>query len=356
MELHLIRMMKEFSVVTYSSGCLMKYHDSIKQSQKKMSLSIQLLTQWNLPTTPVNYAVAYDFIHAKNAELVAAIEHRIASTLPIDDYFSDEIHQEYILGQGKFRDELIDDINDVVNNVDSISSSSSTAMQGFVQQLNHNLAKISSEDVTLAKNAINDLQQASSIFTKHQSKLKQKMAHARSQTALLREELNEIRKEIYSDPLTHLYNRKAMSKYLETWYGENDKQQIAAIIINIDNFPHITQKFGPLLSNVLLSKVADKVTSYVDNSGLPIRSTSDEFLILLPEVEPNATREIAEKIRQGVDKLRFVSTKSGIKLPKMTISLGVSEFTITKNIHQVIDNARNALTLSENKAFNQVEI
>ena len=334
----------------------MKYHDSIKQSQDKMSLAIPLLTQWKLPATPVNYAVAYEFVHNKNHKLIALVKQRITSDLVLDSYFIDEMHQEFILGKSKFRDELIEDVGNVINDIDTASDLSSNALQGFVQQLNRNMAHISSEDKNHVSNALNALQLASATFKTHQSKVKQQIDNAKIQTATLKKELNEVRKEIYLDPLTHLYNRKAMSKHLETWYSEDDKQKVAAIVINIDNFPIITQKFGPLLSNVLLSKVANKITTYVDKSGLPIRSSGDEFLILLPDIEQGAAGEIAEKIRQGVDKLRFVSSKSGLKLPKMTVSLGVSEFTITKNIHQIIDNSRKILSSSVNKEPNQVFI
>ena len=55
-----------------------------------------------------------------------------------------------------------------------------------------------------------------------------------------------------------------------------------------------------------------KQGSYVGESGLPVRSAGDEFLILLPDVERNIAGEIAKKIKQGVEKLRFVN--SGLRM------------------------------------------
>ena len=142
------------------------------------------------------------------------------------------------------------------------------------------------------------------------------------------------------DPLTGLYNRKALSKHLDLWLTEDPNQQVAAIVVCIDQLSEINKKFGHLISDVLLSKIASKVSSYVDDSGLPIRSGGDEFLLLLPGVDNGSAREIAGKIMQGVEKLRFVSSKSGIRLPQMTLSIGVENFNVAENANSILKKAR----------------
>ncbi|MFT6918301.1 MAG: diguanylate cyclase [Cognaticolwellia sp.] len=44
-----------------------------------------------------------------------------------------------------------------------------------------------------------------------------------------------------------------------------------------------------------LTKIANKISSYVNESGLMIRSAGDEFLLLLLDVERSMAGEIAEK-------------------------------------------------------------
>jgi len=138
------------------------------------------------------------------------------------------------------------------------------------------------------------------------------------------------------DPLTGLYNRQAMSKHLDIWLTEDPSRQVAAIVINVQQLVEINQQFGHLLGNVLLSKIANKISSYVDDSGLPIRSGDDEILILLPDVDSGSAIEIAKKISQGVEKLRFISSKSGVRLPKMTLSIAVDNFNVAENVNTII--------------------
>ena len=78
-------------------------------------------------------------------------------------------------------------------------------------------------------------------------------------------------------------------------------------------------------------------------AGLPIRSGGDEFLLLLPGVDNGSAREIAGKIMQGVEKLRFVSSKSGIRLPQMTLSIGVESFNVAENANSILKKARSLL-------------
>ena len=135
-----------------------------------------------------------------------------------------------------------------------------------------------------------------------------------------------------------------MSQYIEQWHHQDPNKTIAVIVVNINQLSEFSQRFGSLLGDVILSKIANKISSYVTNSGIPVRTGGDEFLILLPEVEKNTAIEIAEKISLGVEKLRFVSVQTGIRLPKMSVSLGVSAKQLAEPINSCIDRARETIT------------
>ena len=81
----------------------------------------------------------------------------------------------------------------------------------------------------------------------------------RKKTLALQVELKEAHKEIYMDPLTGLYNRKALSKHLDLWLTEDPNRQVAAIVVTVNKLAEVNQQFGQLLSDVLLSKIASKV-------------------------------------------------------------------------------------------------
>jgi len=73
---------------------------------------------------------------------------------------------------------------------------------------------------------------------------------------------------------------------------------------------------------------------------LPVRLANDEFIVLLPGVDNDIAGEIAEKIKQGVDKIRFVSVQSGVRLPKMSISCSTSEIRDKEPLNHFINRTR----------------
>lgn len=324
----------------------MKYHDSIEQAELKMNMAVKKLLLWHLPVSPINYAVSYEYINKKNLPLNAAIENQLALGKKLDDFFIEENYRQFILGQSKLRDEIIDDLDEVVTNVEKNSQKSSASINKLISNLDSNIAQLQSNDKQKIISAANSIHQASKTFKQHQQKLAEHIALTRKKTLALQVELKEARKEIYMDPLTGLYNRKALSKHLDLWLTEDPSQQVAAIVVSVDQLSSINKQFGHLISDVLLSKIANKVSSYVDDSGLPIRSGGDEFLLLLPGVDKNSAREIADKIMQGVEKLRFVSSKSGVRLPQMTLSIEVENFNVAENANSILKKTRSLLVNS----------
>jgi len=321
----------------------MKYHDSIEQAEQKMNMAVKKLLLWHLPVSPINYAVSYEYVNNKNTPLNTAIENQLALGKKLDTFFIEENYRQFILGQSKFRDEIIDDLDEVVTNVEKNSKRSSSSINKLISNLDSNISQLQSNDKQKVISAANSIHNASKTFKQHQQKLAEHIMLTRKKTLALQVELKEAHKEIYMDPLTGLYNRKALSKHLDLWLTEDPNQQVAAIVVCIDQLSEINKKFGHLISDVLLSKIASKVSSYVDDSGLPIRSGGDEFLLLLPGVDNGSAREIAGKIMQGVEKLRFVSSKSGIRLPQMTLSIGVDSFNVAENANSILKKSRSLL-------------
>jgi len=322
---------------------VLKYHDSIKQADQKLALAIKQLQLWHLPASPINYAVCYEYVNNKNTLLITQIKQQISLGKNLDQFFIEELYQQYILGQSSFRDEIITDLDDLITDVQKNSQNSVHYADGLIKKIDDNVKHLRSKDQKKIINAIKQIEKASTSFKQKQQQLTKQLVISKKQSLTLKSELEEVKKEIYLDPLTGLYNRKALDKHLDTWRNEDPNKHIAAIVISVDKLHLVNQNFGPLISDVLLSKIATKVGSYVGDSGLPVRSGHDEFLILLPEVEQSTANEIAEKIRQGVEKLRFISSKSGMRLPKMTVSTGVNGFKLSQNIQSIIQYARSEL-------------
>ncbi len=334
----------------------MKYHDSIVQAEQKMHAAIKQLQLWHIPATPINYSVSYDYVNKTSKPLNHAIEKQLTTGKKLDNFFLEELYRQYVLGQSALNAELIDDLDEVLVDLHDNSKKSTHCTERLVNQLDDNISHLKSTNKREIFTAIKQIRQATQQFKIEQQQLAERLLVSQQSTDALRTELDDVKKEIYLDPLTGLYNRKAMAKHLDIWLSKDPNKHVAAIIVNIDHFSKMHSQLGPLISDVLLTKVANKINSYVGESGLPVRSAGDEFLILLPDVERNVAGEIAEKIRQGVEKLKFISSKSGARLPQMTLSIGVSDYNVATSAHSIITKTRQLIDNITNNMTNHVHV
>jgi diguanylate cyclase len=335
---------------------LMKYQDSLQQASEKAALVEVFLQRANLAAHPVNYAVCYDYISGQNAQLCQIIEQKLAAKVPLDDFIMADLYCRFLTPANAQHEQLLQDASGMVSRLAAYSDVAAEHLDDYLQQLDNSLLRLkqpATADVTL-ESIVSQLQHNTSEFKQRQQQLQQQLLLANQQSHQLRSELETLKQQRLLDPLTGLYNRLAMQNQLDIWFSEQPGRRVAAIAVNLDHFSSFNQEYGSTIGDVILSKVARKISSYVQSSGLPVRSGGEEFLILLPDVDLRSASEIAEQVRRGVEKLRFVSSRSKKTLPKVTISLGVSLFDHTENWYQFLGRTADVLSLAKQRGRNQV--
>ncbi len=332
----------------------MKYQDSIKQAQQKMALTAKQLAKWHLPANPINYAVCYEFITGQNKSLLIAIKQQLLIADTLDSFFIDDIYREHILGQSKFRDEIISDIDQVIHDVQQQNKQATQSSKTLIKQIDVNIEGIESNDQHEAQLAALQLRKAAIEYRVNQTKLIQQLAQAQKKAQVLREEVSEARKELYLDPLTGLYNRKAMLKHFDDWLAQDENKQISSISVSVNEIKQFSQQYGQLISDIILAKIAQKVSGYVDSSGIAVRTATDQILILLPDVETNIAGEIAEKIRLGIEKLTFVRKKTGQSMPKISLALGITSFSAKNGVNIFLKQSEKILAKAKSSASNRI--
>lgn len=308
-----------------------------------MALVARLLDEWNLPANPINYAVGYDYLDGGNRDLVNEINQHLAIRDDVDAYFMEEVYQRYFLGKGSVRDDLFSDVEKIVVINKKLADKSTGDVNNFIHHLDQSFNQIDVTSQDSVRKVTGSILLAANQLKAQQQSFIEKLQLTHQEANKLKAELAEVKQTLYLDPLTGLFNRTALDKHLSEWRENEPNKQVAAIVLNIDHFSKLTKQFGMLIGNVLLAKMAKKVRSYVGDSGLPVRSGNNEFIVLLPNIDQNIANEIAEKMRQGIEKLRFVSSKSGVRLPRMTVSMAISEFVARESFQNVVKISRTNL-------------
>lgn len=169
----------------------------------------------------------------------------------------------------------------------------------------------------------------------------------RQQNRLL-EQLNR------TDTLTGLANR---AHWLETAAREmqrylRNRRPAALVLLDIDGFKQVNDRHGHAAGDVLLRELADVLRGSLRSTDTPGRLGGDEFGIVLPETGLEHAREVAERIRQRVE--RIGHTDDTLVQP-CTLSLGVAEVGPRHaNVEAWIKQADIALYLAKTQGRNRV--
>ncbi|MDE3272600.1 GGDEF domain-containing protein [Pseudoalteromonas sp. G4] len=329
----------------------MKYHDSMAQAQQKMTEVCWFLERYNLPPIPINYHTVYSYISKSNDALCEELEGLLAADEKLDNFILENLFNRYLSEQDSSQKELIQGVSKTLDTMDTSIDKSSDTVNKYIATLDSSLIAIDDADINEAKQLIADLINASYELKGSQQHVHESLLQARQELKICQQQLQKIEKQRHVDPLTGLYKETYMADKAAVWVEQG--KSICAIAIDIDDFNDFNEKYGQAVGDVVIGKVAKKIRSYVQESGLPVRTKGKEFIILLPDVSLQTAKEIAERMRSGVEKLKFISSRSGRRLPTLTISLGISEMH-DNNLNQLTAAARHSVARAKLQGKNNV--
>jgi len=109
------------------------------------------------------------------------------------------------------------------------------------------------------------------------------------------------------DPLTGVKNRSAFDSSIsrEVSLSKRHNNPFAMIILDIDLFKNINDKFGHLFGDCVLRDVAQTIKDEIRDSDMVFRYGGEEFVILLSNTCETGALLLAERIRQSIAQMTF---------------------------------------------------
>lgn len=136
------------------------------------------------------------------------------------------------------------------------------------------------------------------------------------------------------DPLTGLYNRRCMHKFLSA--AMESGARFSLIMCDIDNFKKLNDTYGHEFGDIVLKEVSEIIKTQTSEDDCVCRWGGEEILILCSNTSAEQVRQTAEAIRCNVAEKNFKYKNS---LVHCTLTLGLAEHKSKQKIETTISEA-----------------
>ncbi|MBN2147722.1 MAG: diguanylate cyclase [Anaerolineales bacterium] len=140
----------------------------------------------------------------------------------------------------------------------------------------------------------------------------------------LREAMELLAVQATHDSLTGLLNRRALYDVIgrEMARAQREKQPISLVMLDLDNFKDVNDKFGHLVGDEALKLLAHTLEINKRTYDHVGRWGGEEFLLVLPGASLTAACHVAERLRQAITEIQFTTRDN--KQVCLSASFGVA--------------------------------
>jgi two-component system chemotaxis response regulator CheY len=173
-----------------------------------------------------------------------------------------------------------------------------------------------------------------------------------------RETLEQMRELALRDSLTGILNRRAIFERAEDELerAHREKTNLSMLMADLDHFKTINDRFGHAAGDVALKLAVDTIVRMLRPYDHVGRWGGEEFLIVLPNTDPDEAYQVAERLRLSIANAEM--ELGGGESIELRISLGVTTTTPQNNLNVdgLVKQADVALYQAKNSGRNQVKI
>jgi diguanylate cyclase len=339
-------------------GYMMDHKSLIKDAHGYFRLAVPLMSQYDIPVTPKNYTVWYEYVSGTDSELRKTID----SLLEKGEAFSEETNEtlyRHFCGEKEenqlrdLRDDLQQILVTILREVTELTGQTQkyeSFITGSVKMLSENPSP--GEVRNIVKTIIDETKTLGSFGKTVQTKL----AETTDVLEALKKDFEQVKTEALVDFLTGAPNRKAFNQALTECMSEatSDEKNLALLLIDIDHFKRFNDEYGHLIGDYVLKFVVKKIKEMVKGRDFLARFGGEEFALILPHTSLAGAEAVAENIRSFFAQTTLKEIATLRNLGKITVSIGAACYRLGESPETFIARCDQALYSAKNAGRNRV--
>ena len=167
----------------------------------------------------------------------------------------------------------------------------------------------------------------------------------------------EVEQLSYTDGMTELHNFRYFELRLneEVVRHQRTNMGLSLLILDVDHFKNYNDTMGHPAGDEVLKKLAVILSDTVRENDIVARYGGEEFAIIIPSVDKEGARILADRIRENIEQTYFDHEEIQ-PLGKVTVSVGVASLPDHGKDYQALLNCADmALYEAKNNGRNQVK-
>lgn len=186
--------------------------------------------------------------------------------------------------------------------------------------------------------------------------LERNMRRSEAETAQLRADLDQARREADIDCLTGLPNRRAFEREfaLAEEAARADGSTLQVAICDIDKFKSVNDRFGHETGDGLLRAVASVLGECAQDGCFVARHGGEEFVLLLRGLTRQMAVDRLDRARIALGERRFISRQTKQPIGTISFSAGIADVLEETNPRDALAKADAALYRAKESGRNRV--
>ena len=336
----------------------MEDNKSIEELHSYVRLILPLMSKQNVPITPKNYTVWYEYVSGENKELRKIIDGMLEKEEKFTEKKNDWLYRQFFSEKDetqltKLRQDLQKFLHTILSEIIGMSGQSERYEAVITKSVDKLSGNVSIQNI---RKVVNDIIVETKKIGKVSKAIKEKLIKTTEELETLQQEFNRAKTEALIDFLTGVGNRKAFDERLAAIAGAADSEgdDLCLLLIDIDHFKNFNDKFGHIVGDEVLKFVSKKIKEMIKGGDFLARFGGEEFAIILPRTSLSDANIVAENIRHFFTQAKLKSTASSKKLGGITISIGAACYRSGEPLEEFVNRCDKALYHAKETGRNRV--
>src|SRR5664280_2680311 len=302
--------------------------------------------------TPRNFEIWYAYATGYHPSLNQRINETLKNSGVLAEDNLENIYATYLSPTRLTEriDEVGSQVKGEIEQVMSMIDSAAGSANSYTESLAGMSEKIGqSKDREGLRSIVESLVHTAKEMEVSNIKLEERLTASKREILDLHANLEAVRSESLTDPLTQLANRKFFDTTLEQAIAEAraKNEALSLMLTDIDHFGHLT-------GDQVLRLVAMSMKQNVKGQDTTARYGGEEFAIILPNTVLRSAITVADHIRRAVMTKELMKRSTGEHLGRVTVSIGVATLHKADTLQSLIERTDGCLYAAKRHGRNRV--